>query len=214
MYAQTTISEFFCDFCNKKFSVSQYDNDILKAQRAVQEHEAECRAKIKICLGDIYLFHITDNNLINDLKLYNCKRFCHCNCIHECCTFRNDYYLTPPMKVVWVDISNPKLKILHVVLAKYNHILKVWEEDQEAMKYFKKKYNIDHFTMYENQIDRQFSLKDFKQSFKIVEVLSDWVEETSAHGRKQCETNIGYDFQNNNVLLTIKIPYKTKGRIK
>ena len=212
MYAQTTISDFYCDYCNKKFSVADYNNDIEATKEAVQQHEEECRNKIKICLGDVYIFNVDDLSYINDMKRLNCS--CAYQCILDCnhCTFGKNYSITPPMKVVYVDITNPQMKILHVVLTKFNHILKVWEIDEKAMEYFKKKYGIEYFEMYESQINRQFSLSDFKDSFKIVKILSDWVNETSAHGKKQCETNIGYDWENNDILLTIKIPYKTKGR--
>lgn len=190
MYTQTGISGFKCEYCHKLFSVSNYDGDVQKTKETCCEHQKECHNKIKVCLGDVFIFNTQQKN--------------------EC-----GYITTmqsPPMKVIWVDIKNPDNKELHVVLTKFNPILKVWEIDQKAMEPYKLKYNIQYFTMYESQINRQIVLSDFKDSFKIVKVLSDWVNETSAHSKKQCETNIGYDFENNNILLTIKIPYKTKGR--
>lgn len=191
MYTQNTVSGFTCEYCGQKFNVSDYQNDVQKARCAAHKHQKECRAKIKICLGDVFMFNVpvTDQN-----------------------DWIVGYNLTPPMQVTWVDIKDPLNKELHVVLAKYNPYLNIWEQDADAMKKYKEQMNIPYFTMYQNQINRQISLKDFKQSFKIVKVLSDWINETSQHYKKQCETNIDYDFKNNHILLTIKIPYKTKGR--
>ena len=190
MYTQTGISGFKCEYCHRLFSVSDYKGDVQETKTVCCEHQKQCHNKIKICLGDVFIFNTEQRN--------------------EC--GYPSVKTSPPMKVIWVDIKNPDNKQLHVVLTKYNPILKVWQIDQKAMQPYKKKYNIQYFTMYESQINRQISLSDFKESFKIVEVLSNWIDQTSLHGKKQCKTNIGYDWQNNNILLTIKIPYKTKGR--
>lgn len=190
MYTQTGVSGFRCEYCHKLFSVSDYNGDVQETTIATIEHQKQCHNKIKICLGDVFIF----NTEAKDECGYPSTK------------------TSPPMKVIWVDIKNPDNKQLHVVLTKFNPILKVWEEDQKAMEEYKKKYNIQYFTMYESQINRQISLSDFKESFRIVKVLSDWINETSAHNKKQCETNIGYDFEKDQILLTIKIPYKTKGR--
>lgn len=205
MQAETTITNFYCDYCHQKFLVADYNNDIEATKEAVCEHQKNCRNKIKICLGDVFLFDIQTTG--HELPLCCCL-------LKQLGLSKQNKTLTPPLKVIYVDITNPQMKILHVVLTKYNHILGVWEVDQEAMKWYKQNYNIKYFTLFENQINRQINLKDFKESFKLVDVLSEWVDDTNKHNKKQCETNIGYDFQNNNILLTIKIPYKTKGRIK
>lgn len=202
MYTQTKISSFKCEYCGKEFSISDYNNDINATKQATLLHQKECKNKFKICLGDVFLFNVDkDQN----------NKMCHC-CL--CCS-NTPYstFLTPPMKIIYVDISNPQKKILHVVLAKYNHILKVWEEDKDVMKWYKDNFGLKYFTMYESQINRQINLKDFKESFKIVEIFEDWIKENNPHNKKQCKFDLGYEFDKNNIIVTIKIPYKTKGRV-
>lgn len=143
---------------------------------------------MKICLGDVFIFNTQQKN----------------ECGYE--TTKT----SPPMKVIWVDIKNPGNKELHVVLTKFNPILKVWQIDQEKMNWYKEHYNIEYFTMFESQINRKIKLNDFKQSFKIVDTLSNWIKDTSLHYQKQVIPEISYDFQNNNIILTVKIPYKTE----
>ena len=191
MYTQTGISGFKCEYCHKLFSVSDYEGDVQETKTACCEHQKQCHNKIKVCLGDVFIFDTKQKN--EDGQIITKQ--------------------SPPMKVIWVDIKNPDNKELHVVLTKFNPILKVWQIDQKAMNEYKRIYNIEYFTMYESQINRQISLLDFKQSFKLVKTLSDWVNESNTHRKQQCETNIGYDFEKDQILLTIKIPYKTKRRI-
>lgn len=190
MNIQAGISGFTCEYCHKLFSPTDYEGDLEEARKAALEHQTQCHNKIKICLGDVFIFNTT---------------------LKDVCG-KEETKQSPPLKVIWVDIKNPDNKELHVVLTKFNPILKVWEVDDKAMEQYKRVYGIDYFTMYESQINRQISLIDFKQSFKIVKTLSDWINESNLHRNRQCETNIGYDFENDNILLTIKIPYKTKRR--
>ena len=47
---------------------------------------------------------------------------------------------------------------------------------------------------------------------KIVEIFEGWIKENNPHNKKQCKFDLGYEFDKNNIIVTIKIPYKTKGR--
>lgn len=204
MYTQTEISSFKCEYCGKVFNKAEYENDINITKKAAELHQESCKNKFKICLGDVFIFNV-DKDTVNKCHFHKC---CFC-----CSNTPYTTYLTPPMKIKYVDISNPDKKVLHVVLTKFNPHTEKWEVDTETMKWYKENFNLDYFTMYEYQINRQINLKDFNQSFKIVKLFDEWIKENNPHNKIQCTLNIGYEFDQNNILVTIKIPYKTKGRI-
>lgn len=203
MYTQTKITSFKCEYCGKIFDISEYDNDVTATKQATLLHQKECKNKFKICLGDVFMFNL-DKEHTHTCHLHRC---CFC-----CSNTPYSTYLTPPMKIKYVDISNPQKKVLHVVLAKYNHLLHTWEEDKTTMKWYKNNFGLEYFTMFESQINRQINLKDFNQSFKIVKIFDDWIKENNPHNKKQCKLDLGYEFDKNNILVTIRIPYKTKER--
>ena len=62
MYTETKISDFYCEYCHRQFSVADYNNDVDATREAVIQHQKECRETIKICLGSVFIFNYEERD--------------------------------------------------------------------------------------------------------------------------------------------------------